>query len=135
MSDKEQIVYEIVTFLRTVERFNPQDLANTYQYLHPATLGECLTAAYDIVRIEDGIEFRPGLYGSRQRATCEETVSRAMSQRRAGLRKLKRSVDRLSAAERMSADDKERERIQRARDHQKFQLVNAQTRERKLPEP
>jgi len=126
----DTIVMEMVDELLKVERFTRQDFMNRWPY-HPAVFGDLLTQAFDIVRNDHGIEFRPGPYGSVQRANYKETINRSHRQRKAALKKLERSAARADVSAKMATTTKERETAEKMADLQKLQLTAAKVRSRK----
>ena len=120
---------EMVQELLQCERFSKRDFANRWP-CHPATFGELLTKAFDIVRNEHGIEFRPGKYETMQRANFQETLNRSFRQRSAGMKKLARSAVRAEIAVKMASPE-ERERVEKVASMQKLQLSAAKSRSRK----
>lgn len=130
---KKTDVEEMVAELLQCERFTKQDFANKWQY-HPGTFGDLLTKALDIVRLEHGIEFRPGPHGSMHRANYKETLNRSIRQRLAGLKKLERSAVRAQVSANM-APVEERAAIEKTANRQRMQLVAAKVRDRKRLTP
>lgn len=131
--EANRVVAEIVDALLLVERFSKNDFKNRWPY-HPAIFGELLTQAFDIVRNEHGIEYRPGRLETMFRANYKETLNRSKRQRKAGLNKLSRSAVRADIAA-ANAPAEERESIEKTASLQKLQLAMARSRNRKRLSP
>ena len=129
-AEEDAIVAEMVKEMLACERFTVQDWRNKWQ-LHPATFGDLLTRASDVVREEHGVTFRPGPHGSRQRATYQETLNQSTRRHRKGLRSIERGAACAVVAGSMATTDVDRAAAEKTASLRKLQLAMAKTRSRK----
>ena len=115
---------ELVEMLLSCERYTPQDVFNKYQ-LPDRDMKLALWGAEEELRSDHGIDFRPGVSGSRERASLAQTISRSRRQRKAGLRKLERAALKMEIAGASDAN------AQLAAERQRLQLTAAKIRSSK----
>jgi len=133
MAKDKEIVEEMVQWLLTQDVYRRTD-AQAKWPSHPALFGARITKAEDIVRRVHHVEFRPDKDGLRTRATHVQAANRADRSYAAGLRKLKRGIDKMDVAAAM-APPEEREALERRAGHRAFQLTAAKSRSRKRLDP
>lgn len=114
-SEWARIQTEIVTELRSVQRFNDQDIFNKHHLEGHAR--RLLWEAREELRATDGIEFGPikGWPGAFERKEWRQIEQRAIRQRRKGTRAHKRAEAKLRLAASL-APTEEQQRISDAAD-------------------
>lgn len=119
--DQSKDVETLVSMLLASERIAVADLRNAVGGYSDAVIGNLIWKAREIVRKQHGIDFGPlhKVPGYIVRRTPLQIGKYAGVQKRAGLRKQGRALERLVMAAETTSDKKERERLERAAEREK----------------